>query len=294
MTAGAVTPGTWYGGDPTDEDPFFVCLNVAPDGRTLTAQGTKCRGNQGKNRNAFDIQWQDGRTPSDLRCNQNSNRDIGEGDVPIGADGRFTYNFKNFDVDTTVTGVFDADNNTVSGTARTVNRAVDCTISWTATPESDSNSPPRLPPDTDPPTPEPPPATSPDGITPGRWEGGNQGTENPFYACLNVSADGKRLTSDGTRCRGNQGQNRNAINTETQVGSSAGGGSCNANGNRQDNEGDLAIDGDGNFTSTFRNTWVDVRITGTFNAAGNSVSGTTVVSGGFGECTFNWTATPSP
>ena len=52
----------------------------------------------------------------------------------------------------------------------------------------------------------------------GHWEGGNPGAHDPFWICLNVSADSKRLTAQNTQCKGNHGDDRNSIHLEFQGG----------------------------------------------------------------------------
>ena len=131
---GGITPGAWVGGDQTDNDPFYVCLNVSEDGQRLTALDTLCRGNQGQNQNSIDINWQDGEFADGTRCNQNSYRNIDFGDIAI-TDNKFSTTFKNFWVDTTVEGTFDPTNQTVTGTARTTTRFIpECSIEWNAAP----------------------------------------------------------------------------------------------------------------------------------------------------------------
>ncbi len=134
VEAQGITPGKWVGGNPSSEDPYFICLNVSDDGQRLTAVGTQCTCDQGTNRNALDIQWQGGTTPGGGRCNQYSYRRADQGDVQIASDGTFVHTFKNFRVNTTVTGKFDPTQGTVSGTAHTINPWVDCKVEWSATP----------------------------------------------------------------------------------------------------------------------------------------------------------------
>ena len=130
-----LTPGQWVGGDQTDNDPYYICLNVSADGQRLTALNTQCRGNQGQNQNSIDIQWQDGRlADGTTRCNQYSYRNIDFGDIAI-TDNTFSTTFENYWVKTTIDGTFDPAAQTATGTARTSTRFFpECTINWEAAP----------------------------------------------------------------------------------------------------------------------------------------------------------------
>ncbi len=114
----APQPGHWQGGAPGTNDPYWVCLNVSPDGKFLTAQNTKCRGDQGQNQNSIDIQFQSGQTPEGARCNQYSYRNLEFGDIAIKADGTFSTNFTNAFINTTITGTFT--DQKVTGTAQSI------------------------------------------------------------------------------------------------------------------------------------------------------------------------------
>ena len=129
-----IAPGQWVGGDETDNDPYYICLNVSADGQRLTALNTRCRGNQGQNQNSIDINWQDGQFADGSRCNQNSYRNIDFGDIAI-ENNSFSTTFENYWVNTTIEGTFDPTSQTVTGSARTSTRFIDeCSISWEATP----------------------------------------------------------------------------------------------------------------------------------------------------------------
>lgn len=132
---GGITPGPWTGGEQSSNDPFYACLNVAPDGRRLTAINTLCRGNQGQNQNSIEITWEDGTFPDGSRCNQNSYRNLEFGDIGINEDGSFSTTFENYWVRTTIEGQFDTAAQTVTGTARTSNNFIpECSVNWSATP----------------------------------------------------------------------------------------------------------------------------------------------------------------
>ena len=293
VAAQGIAPGQWIGGNPTDNNPFFICMNVSEDGQRLTAVGTQCTGNQGQNNDSININWQAGTLPDGTtQCNQYSYRGAAQGDLQIGADGSFTHTFSNAFVSTTITGTFDAAAGTASGTARTINVAVDCQVTWTAAPAA---APDPLP-SPAPAEPTPPPAAGVQGITPGQWVGGSGTPTNstPFYACLNVSEDGQRLTAVGTQCRGNQGQNQNSIDLQWQSGTFADGTPCNGNANRGLDLGDVQIAQDGTFQHTFSNFAVDVVVDGTFDAAAGMVSGTASVTTRWSPtCTIAWDAAPA-
>jgi hypothetical protein len=294
--AAAVTPGKWTGGDPGSNTPFFMCLNVSEDGQRLTAVGTQCLGNQGQQRNVLDINWQSGTTPEGFGCNQNSYRGATQGDLVIGTDGTFTHTFNNAAVKTTVTGQFDSAGTSVSGTARTIVSnfffSINCSVDWTATPAAAG------PPDTvDPPStpaPAPPPgSTAPSGLTPGQWVGGNPGN-TPFSICLNVSQDGQRVTSVGTQCTGNQGQNRRSVDINWQSGTTPDGSRCNQNSYRGADQGDLQIGQQGYFTHTFNNAFVNTTVTGKFDPATQTAEGTARTINPHTNCAVRWTARPAP
>ena len=134
LVTAAPTPGHWQGGTPGTNDPYFVCLNVSPDGTKLTAVNTQCRGNQGQNQNSIDVQFQGGTTPTGEKCNQYSYRNLEFGDIAINADGTFNTNFTNSYINTTITGTFSATEQKATGTARSINPYIDCTVNWEATP----------------------------------------------------------------------------------------------------------------------------------------------------------------
>ena len=295
--AAEVTSGKWTGGNPENNDPFFMCLNVSEDGLRLTPVGTQCLGNQGTEQRSIDLNWQSGTTPQNFKCNQNSYRRADQGDVAIGEDGSFTHTFQNASVNTTVTGQFDAAGTSVSGTARTIycNQwigCIDCSVEWSATPAA--AGPPETvdPPAT--PAPAPPPGSvAPSGITPGQWAGGNPGSDDPFSICLNVSSDGQRLTASGTQCTGDQGQNQNSIDLQYQAGKTPDESRCNANVNRGASLGDLQIGAQGYFTHTFSNAYVNTTLTGRFDPTTQTAEGTANVTNAWTNCTVRWTATPA-
>lgn len=128
-----IKPGVYEGGDRSNNDPFYVCLNVSEDGQRLTAINTQCRGNQGQNQNSIDVQFQGGQTPSGERCNQYSYRNLEFGDISI-IDNSFDTTFENNWVSTKIQGTFDPANEIVTGTARTNNGFIDCTVQWEARP----------------------------------------------------------------------------------------------------------------------------------------------------------------
>ena len=101
--------------------------------------------------------------------------------------------------------------------------------------------------------------------TPGLWEGGFRGSNNPFYACLNVSADGQRLTAINTQCRGNQGQNQNSIDIQWDDGVTIPGGQgCSNYSYRNASFGDIQIRSDNTFYTKFENWAVTTEIWGRF------------------------------
>ena len=291
VEAQGITPGKWVGGNPSSEDPYFICLNVSDDGQRLTAVGTQCTGNQGQNRNSIDIQWQGGKTPYDERCNQSSYRRADQGDLQIGSDGTFVHTFSNADISTTVSGRFDAAQGTVSGTAHSVNQWIDCKVEWTAAPASGGPGPTLPPPAATPP--KRPPASGVQGISPGQWTGGNPDSENPYYMCLNVSDDGQRLTAVGTQCTGDQGTNRNALDIQWQAGKTPQGDRCNQYSYRRADQGDVQIASDGTFVHTFKNARVNTTVTGRFNATEGTVSGTARTINPYIDCQVEWSATPT-
>ena len=126
---GGITSGTWTGGNPDTEDPYYVCLNVSADGTELTEIDSNCTGDDDgidPNFNAFYIAYEGGTTPDGSTCNSDADFDD---DIPIQSDGSFSRTFSNDFVDITVTGQFSGD--TVTGTTRVVS-AVDCSVNWTA------------------------------------------------------------------------------------------------------------------------------------------------------------------
>ena len=110
---------------------------------------------------------------------------------------------------------------------------------------------------------------------PEHWEGGNPGTHDPFWICLNVSADGKRLTAQNTQCRGNRGDDWNSIHIEFHGGRTSQGERCHAYSYRNINFGDIQIKDDGTFTATVINQWINKAISGTFNDTEQKVTGRT-------------------
>ena len=131
------------------------------------------------------------------------------------------------------------------------------------------------------------------GITPGKWEGGNPTTETPFYMCLHVSDDGQRLTAVGTQCTGNQGQDRNSIDIQWQSGTTPDGETCNQNSYRGESQGDVQIGSDGTFVHTFNNAFVSTTVTGKFDPTQRIVSGTARTINPFIDCQIEWTAAPT-
>ena len=286
----APTPGVWAGGTPGTNNPYYICFNVSPDGRRLTASGTQCRGNQGQDQNSIQIDYQAGTTPDGATCNQNSYRNLEFGDIPIvnsGGTDVFDTTFSNSFVTTQIKGFFNPAGNRAAGAVRTRTPFIDCSISWeagpgTPTPENE------IPPASTTPPPGPGKAT---GITPGRWQGGDPNSENPFFACLNVAPEGNRLTAQNTSCRGNQGQYQNSIDIQFQGGTTPDGQSCNEYSYRNLDYGDISINSDGTFSTNFTNGFVNTTINGKFEGA--TVSGTVRSVTNWIDCSVDWNAAPA-
>ena len=124
-------------------------------------------------------------------------------------------------------------------------------------------------------------------IAPGTWEGGNEQTEDPFYACLHVSEDGSKLTQVNTGCITNdQNMNRNALNIEFQGGKTPDGLDCNNNGWFNQ---DIPIVNN-SFSVEYDDGFVNVRVNGTFS--GNTVSGNITVLAKIPNitCGIDWSA----
>ncbi|NJN47484.1 MAG: hypothetical protein HC808_14535 [Candidatus Competibacteraceae bacterium] len=114
-------------------------------------------------------------------------------------------------------------------------------------------------------------------ITPGLWRGTG--------VCFNVSADGSKLTAEGSLC-----DNGNALDIEID---NPAGANCDLEVNTQDDipliaQGDVVV-----FSYTDASPGRDVEsATGTFTSA-TSATGVAVEINGIVPCTSDWTATPS-
>ena len=131
------------------------------------------------------------------------------------------------------------------------------------------------------------------GIAPGNWRGGNEATQSPFFACLNVSPDGQRITAIDTDCRGDQGQFQNALEVVWENGLTPNGQPCSQLSYRNVGQGDVAIAADGSFTHRFENNFVKTEIVGRFDAANNLVMGTARTETPGVTCQVEWTASPA-